>query len=671
MTNDSSEGKVPRRKAPRRRAPVPKGKAPRAGNGEAESTPPRRAPAKRPAAGRGTAAGAPKRAARPAAGQQGAERAAKPKQARPAQGKPAAGAKPGAKQSPAGKANPAARRAAAPPPKQQAARAAGDASPKAARPKPRPGAAETPRRAQAAAGKPAAKPGAKSAAKPAAGGGRRPGAAAGAKPGAAKARQGGALPKRVAPRQEFDEEPLGVEEQGFRVQKRSNAPVIIIVSVLAVVGVVVIAMMLGKSPDTDNTPEVAQEEPEESEYEKQAKRGKRDLDKTLRWIEDNPEKYADGISMLRSLRQRYAAHKDILDKAKSKADELDSDARAAASAEWDRIRTSLDRYHEKDEFDKAAALFAEVPDVLASFGGDEAQQEFITLRKEARRNQKVNRYLRELVGKALKYSEKGYVDIAKEILDCFPEKYEQDAALVWAIKERIVRQIQTDGIASVLKKEATIEAEAVAAREEKRRQEEELRQRLWDEKVGSTPWVNQLGRFNAYNWVVCSDRNFGVESRQSQPKWRLEKRGDDGVFVVDNDTGSELLAGVYTNFWKDYIVEFDVLVKEGTLLISPRTTAQQLGDWIRIGPQYQRSEPIDLGDDFPKSRWVTVKLEVRGQEVKMTRNDQPGKSQTFNGEDNYNLLSSGGFVFFVPDQAKVEIRRVRTKLVVHERLREF
>jgi len=127
--------------------------------------------------------------------------------------------------------------------------------------------------------------------------------------------------------------------------------------------------------------------------------------------------------------------------------------------------------------------------------------------------------------------------------------------------------------------------------------------------------------------------------------------------VGDNRSGNDIFTGVFSNHWEDYVCEFELSLKTGSLRISPRSQSRP----GRGGISEQTSPMLELGEDFPKNRWVKVTLEVHGDSVLLQHGDA-GTELSLDPETT-RLPATGGFVFWISDGTRLEIRDVRVKLV--------
>ncbi len=311
--------------------------------------------------------------------------------------------------------------------------------------------------------------------------------------------------------------------------------------------------------------------------------------------------------------------------------------------------------HEKNlEFSKALALLETPQEVF-----EDADQRFssdnpvFAWTKQKRRDLKTlarahNTYL-ELQVKARKYAEDSYGDIALAILDAFPPKYESDALPVWLLKEALVTQIRQEGIASWKKVEDTKGEERERERLAKIEEDRKQRALNWAKKLELAAWENQIGRHNLYNWTV-NNTGFG-----QTPKWRLKVTDGIGVMAGDNSDGGDSYIGIFTNYWQDYVLEFEVRLLDGTLELSPRSSATS-------GTLSDESASLKFSEEtgVRKGKWTKVTVTVNGVNVKA---EIPGNEELVLESETSRLLSTGGFVFRLTPGSRAELKNVRTKLV--------
>ena len=323
-------------------------------------------------------------------------------------------------------------------------------------------------------------------------------------------------------------------------------------------------------------------------------------------------------------------------------------------AAWNTLRGDVLTAFSEARFEQAERMLEELPPVFlgaADVLESAFENEIDRLRKDAKAQARFKKRLDELSTKAGVYARKGYEDIAIAVIEALPEKVEEDAPDVWRLKEELIQKIQRDGLALLIEQESALEAEIAEARrlEEERKQAERIRR--WQEMRDSVAWKPLLGRFNLYNWVASSDQ------RLEKPLWRVLDRNGAGVMLVDNRSGRDAYTGVYSNHWEDYVLEFELNLKVGALRISPRTQANAQVGAITDGT----SPPLELGDDFPKNRWLKVTMEVNGNSVDLRYGDAGTRISM--DPDTTRLPSTGGFVFYAGDGTRLEIRGVRVKLV--------
>ena len=339
-------------------------------------------------------------------------------------------------------------------------------------------------------------------------------------------------------------------------------------------------------------------------------------------------------------------------------EQLMNDWRTSAEQSWTAIKTDVRTAFQDGKFETAAGLLEELPKIFdgaSSIMVGSFFTELDNLRKDAKEQLRYKKRLDELSNKAGVYARKGYEDIAIAIIEALPERASDDAPDVWRMKEELVKTIQREGLAMLLNREEAQEEELAEARrlEEERKKAE--RERRWLDLRDSVPWKPLLARTNLYNWVVSSDRPL-VNSGQAA-LWRVVERDGLGVMVGDNRSGNDIFTGVFSNHWEDFVCEFEVSLKTGALRISPRSQSRPGGGGIAE----QTSPMLELGDDFPKNRWVKVTLEVHGESVLLQYGDS-GTEMTLDPETT-RLPTTGGFVFWIGDGTRVEIRDVRIKLV--------
>ena len=339
-------------------------------------------------------------------------------------------------------------------------------------------------------------------------------------------------------------------------------------------------------------------------------------------------------------------------------EQLMNEWRFSAEQSWTTIKADVRTAFRDGEFETAAGLLDDLPKIFdgaSSVLVGSFHSELRNLRKDAKEQFRYMKRLDELSNKAGLYARKGYEDIAIAIIEALPERVQDDAPDVWRMKEELVRTIQREGLSMLLGREEALELELAEARRleaERKKAERELR---WRDLRDSVPWTSLLARTNLYNWVTSSDRPL-INSGQS-PLWRVVERDGFGVMVGDNRSGNDIYTGVFSNHWEDYVCVFDLSLKTGTLRISPRSQSRP----GRGGITEQTSPMLELGEDFPKNRWVKVTLEVHGDSVLLHHGDA-GTELALDPETT-RLPATGGFVFWISDGTRLEIRDVRVKLV--------
>ncbi|MGE4632979.1 MAG: hypothetical protein AAEJ47_08070, partial [Planctomycetota bacterium] len=486
------------------------------------------------------------------------------------------------------------------------------------------------------------------------------GAAASAAPAVAPKRPGRpAAPvrrsaaRRVASRSAAADRPPGDDD----VESKSRMPWLIIGAVTMVVVVVVGILMTGNDPPpvVENT-EVAKT-PQIDLKKMREDQALTALDRVEKSNAEDPSDRVGAANRLGAFMTEYANTEAGRD-AGLLREQLMNDWRTSADQSWIAIKTDVRTAFHDGEFETAAGLLEDLPKIFdgaSSIMVGSFFTELDNLRKDAKEQLRYKKRLDELSNKAGRYARKGYEDIAIAIIEALPERVSDDAPDVWRMKEELVKTIQREGLAMLLNREEAQEEELAEARrlEEERKKAE--RERRWLDLRDSVRWKPLLARTNLYNWVVSSDRPL-VNSGQAA-LWRIVERDGLGVMVGDNRSGNDIFTGVFSNHWEDFVCEFEVSLKTGALRISPRSQSRPGGGGIAE----QTSPMLELGDDFPKNRWVKVTLEVHGESVLLQYGDS-GTEMTLDPETT-RLPTTGGFVFWIGDGTRVEIRDVRIKLV--------
>ncbi|MEC9476427.1 MAG: hypothetical protein VX764_05240 [Planctomycetota bacterium] len=381
------------------------------------------------------------------------------------------------------------------------------------------------------------------------------------------------------------------------------------------------------------------------------------LDRVEKTNSEDPTDWVGAANRLGSVINEYA-DTEVSKEAGSLREQLLNRWRSSADQAWSSLKGDVRGAFADGEFATAARLLEKLPKV---FEGSEAvltgafENELDNLRKDAREQLRYKKRLDELSTRAGKYARMGYEDIAIAIIEALPEKVEDEAPDVWRIKNELVKTIQREGLEMLLNREEAAEQELVEARRLEAERKKAERERRWIELRDSVPWTPLLARSNLYNWVATSDRQ--MLNRGQSPEWRILEREGVGVMVGDNRSGRDMYTGVFSNHWEDFVCEFEVSLKSGALRISPRSLSNTQTGVI----SEQTSPMLDLGDDFPKNRWVKVTMEVHGDSV--TLRHGPGGTEMTLDPETTRLPSTGGFVFWIADGTRVEIRDVRVKLV--------
>lgn len=532
-------------------------------------------------------------------------------------------------------------------------------------------AAQKPVAQKPAVGKPAAAKPKPSAGKPVAGKPAARGApgrrAAPGRPGGRPAVGKGAPTRGKAPAAAAVDDDLMDEEASFEIRKSSKAPLYI---VLSVVGVLIVAglgyIVFKEDPKDTPTEDLAKtDEPKgKTEAEILQERAESAFKDAKKFQRKNPEAYNEIAFTFRQFAERYPGQADAA-KALEIAQEAEKTHWAKAKGAWGQIRGEAEGLLEKADFAAARDRIQDLPDVISSlpfeleadgeqFAGREMENEIAAFRRSVAEEVDAYEVFEELERKAKQWAGQGFADIAEMVLNEFDEDYEDKAANVWRLKEESAQKIRKEGIAGFLAAERAAGEAAKKAEEERLKQESLARERRWQEKRDQVPWTNQLGKYNLYNWVIDSDAFRGSESR-----WKFRTEEGFGILVGNNPAGGgTMFIGPHTDRWQDFLVEFDVKVLSGSLEVSPRTR----GARTRGGPALaDESDPIVIGDDFPKSTWITITIEVHGDMVKWTRSDTQAEV-TYTSDDK-RLASQGGILFKLLEDSSVLIRKARARIV--------
>ena len=620
MTSDEEtrdSGLNPRRK--KRRVPAPRKK----GGGENPSgsrVPPRRVPAPRETEGEPAAAEAtPASPDDQAAAQQAAAQQAAAKQAAAQQ---AAAKQAAAKQAAAQQA--AAKQAAA---KQAAAQAAAQASTPGTPGKP---AAATPPTGRA----------------PARGGKRKV-------PRRKTTRRGAPSPAQVAGRsaEENDFQPAAAE--------KSKLPLVLGIGIPVVIVIIGVAFWSG-SDDTETIETPVVVETPKVDLKKQREDEAREM--LARVEETNAKDPGDRLSAAYRLEAMSVDFRgtEAGQEAGTLRATLIETWRSEVDQAWNSLKGDVRGSFQSGDFAGAVQLLAQLPRVFE--GAEEIlessfETELSNLRHDAKEQLHYKQRLDELSLKAGKYAKKGYDDIAIAIINALDDRVEDEAPDVWKLKEDLVKQVQRDGLAMLIEQEGVAEAELAEARRLEAEQKKAERAERWLELRDSVPWSKKLAASNLYNWIVSSDRQLLGSGQQGN--WRVLEREGQAHLIGDNRSGGDMFLGLFSNHWEDYVCHFEVNIREGALRISPRTNSRggAVGD--------QTSPMLELGDDFPSNRWVSCILEVHEAEVVLRYGDSGTEIRL--DPETTRLPAAGGFVFYIADGARLELRDIRVKLVSDRR----
>ena len=425
---------------------------------------------------------------------------------------------------------------------------------------------------------------------------------------------------------------------------------------------VVVLVVLGFIYMGDDPPPVVEEtqvaqEPEVDLKEIRENQARAALDRVEKSNGEDPTDRIAAANRLAAILLEYA-NTEAGREAGMLREQLMNEWRTSAEQSWTTIKADVRTAFRDGKFETAAGLLDDLPKIFdgaSSVLVGSFHSELRNLRKDAKEQFRYMKRLDELSDKAGLYARKGYEDIAIAIIEALPERVQDDAPDVWRMKEELVKTIQREGLSMLLSREQAQDQELAEVRRleaERKKAERELR---WRDLRDSVPWTSLLARTNLYNWVTSSDRPL-INSGQS-PLWRVVERDGFGVMVGDNRSGNDIFTGVFSNHWEDYVCEFELSLKAGSLRISPRSQSRP----GRGGISEQTSPMLELGEDFPKNRWVKVTLEVHGDSVLLQHGDA-GTELSLDPETT-RLPATGGFVFWISDGTRLEIRDVRVKLV--------
>ena len=437
---------------------------------------------------------------------------------------------------------------------------------------------------------------------------------------------------------------------------KSPLPLILIgVAVLVVAVIVGVMMIPGSTPEVKEEETKVAKEPQVDPRQVREDQARETLNRTEQSNRKEPDDRLSAAMRFGSIAREYADTEAGKEAAALRATLL-STWRAEVDQSWHTLKGDVQSAFKSGDFAAAVQLLDTLPKV---FDGAEVvleasfENELDNLRIDAHQQYRYKQRLDELSAKAGKYARKGYDDIAIATIEALDERVEDEAPDVWKLKQDLVKQVQREGLAMLIEQEGEAEALIAEARRLEEEQKKAAREQRWRDMRESVAWSSKLAATNLYNWVVTSDRQL-VGSGQAG-NWRVLEREGTAVLLGDNRSGNDMFIGLFSNHWEDYVCHFEVNIRDGALRISPRTNSRGGG----IGDQ--TSPMLELGDDFPRSRWVGVDLEVHGDQVVLRYGDSADEIAL--DPETTRLPSAGGFVFFIADGTRLEIRDVRVKLV--------
>lgn len=448
------------------------------------------------------------------------------------------------------------------------------------------------------------------------------------------------------------------------MEKRSNTPVFIGIGVVVVVGLVLaVSVMMTEERELPKGPEISQE-PELSAEERGLIRAEKTWGKLSKYLAANPGDLDDQQMRLSAFIQGNAKYgKTFTDKAQARLDEIEAEQRSQVNLWFEQLQADVKRFADAGEFAAAESLFDEIPDFFERHKTNAQAEAYVALRKQARMDKIAGSSLDDLGAKANRYLKEGKGDIALAILEEFPTKYEDDAPDVWSAYDRVRKRLEAGELLAVQAGERRSAEESARLRKEKRLAEMRVRKQRWADAKANIKPANQLGQYDTYNWILSTDEAWPVASGQVPPSWKHRAQDGVGILSIDNQSGSSLHNGFFTNHWKDYTLEFDLRLHKGKIQLSPRSTTSSGRAMLR---PVETSDWIDIEDsDVTTGEWVSVSMEVFQDEVTIKYGST---TKTFKkGEGGFDMFDTGGVVFQAPNGSNWDIRNVRTRLVTHSR----
>ena len=420
---------------------------------------------------------------------------------------------------------------------------------------------------------------------------------------------------------------------------------------IAAAAVLVGCIVLILPPSSEVPPKVVEVVPEAPPVDPKVSASEKALARAKDYQKAEPTEYAEQVSMYEWVDLSFPGYPAGLE-ARKLGSEVKDQWRAEVNSERSRLEEKIGNHRAKYEYAEALS-FLDEPAPVFEYADEYFEEENSVLgwikreRRELKLLADAYQRLKELELKAAQYAE--YEDIAIAILQAFPDKFEEDAIPVWMLKEETMARIRSEGLKmwleGVAASESAREAAELAAREEEERQ----RRERWASMKDSVSWFPHLGKYNLYNWVASSD------ARRQDPQWKLALRDEGPVLKGSNSGGNDMWIGPYTNHWRDYVLEFEMKLSEGALHLSPRTVVQQ-------GFPSDESTRMEFSEDtgIRKGRWTKVTIEVNGDSVVAEIDGAPPVTVD---PDTNRILRAGGFLFFVADGARVELRRIQSKLI--------
>ncbi|MEE8142116.1 MAG: hypothetical protein V3T77_03370, partial [Planctomycetota bacterium] len=221
--------------------------------------------------------------------------------------------------------------------------------------------------------------------------------------------RGEARTRKKFPIQEAPQE----EGEGFHIERRSNALLYSILSLVGVAAVIGFYVLLKPAPPPPEPKPVAKKEaPTKNRKEQESERS---LSEAIEFFEKNPEKFEEARERFAFIARFYVgmpASKQAVERA---AEVLEA-CRTKVKVTWASLKLTTENLMKNGEFESAYEQVREVPDYFEGYGGKDFHMEIKNLQSFAEVQKEANRRLQELRGKALSYAKQKNTVIAIEVL---------------------------------------------------------------------------------------------------------------------------------------------------------------------------------------------------------------------------------------------------------------